>query len=45
MTIPRPPNKYIGRLPKRDKNQMVIRSKKPFIKRSIPNLVSPYFRA
>ena len=43
--VPRAPNKCMGRLPKRDKNQMVIKSKNPFINLSIPNFVSPYFRA
>jgi hypothetical protein len=29
--------------PKRERNQIVIKSRKPLMKRSIPNLVSPYF--
>ncbi len=43
--VPKNPKRCIGRLPNFDKNQMVIRSKKPLIKRFIPNLVTPYFRA
>ena len=43
--LPNRPNKCIGRLPNFDKNQIVIKSRNPFMNRSIPNFVSPYFLA
>src|SRR5690606_36557381 len=42
---PHAPKRCIGRLRNRDKNQIVIRSRNPLMKRSIPNFVSPYLRA
>ena len=45
MITPSAPKRCIGRFPYCDKNQIVIKSKKPFINRFIPNLVSPYFLA
>ena len=45
MITPSAPKRCIGRLPYLDKNQIVIKSKKPLIKRLMPNFDSPYFRA
>ena len=45
MIEPNNPNRCMGRFPKVDKNQMVIKSRKPLMKRLIPNLELPYFLA
>ena len=44
-STPKAPNKCMGRLPNLERKPMVSRSKKPLIKRSIPNFVFPYLRA
>ena len=45
MIEPSNPKRCIGRFPKVEMNQIVIKSKKPLIKRLIPNLEFPYFLA
>ena len=45
MITPSAPKRCIGRFPYFDKNQIVIKSRKPLIKRFMPNFDSPYFRA
>ena len=45
ISVPNPPKKYIGLLPKRVMNRTVIRSRYPLIIRSHPNFDTPYFRA